>query len=246
MQNSKGSTLTPDGRRIRRTNLAGSWEFLWLISCYTNDQCWPQKPHGIVKNSFRNRIDLKISFFPWKNSGFCLRKYSWKMFSVEKKWWLGQKVQKTLQLRKMFAVQNALVCLTGAAIQAPCVLCYLSPPEAGVPVTGSFLHPPGMALCCENPLQLIKRNLGYKPPPCRIASRRQGRAILNKKTLHFCISTKSNWEMLTMLAFPGFLLNYTGEPQRQTGHPQSCKVIRIKLAWYSSRKNKKEKYNNLY
>lgn len=51
-------------------------------------------------------------------------------FSVEKKnkerRWLGQNVQRSLQLEEMFSVQITLVCLTGAVIQAPYVLGYLS------------------------------------------------------------------------------------------------------------------------
>lgn len=162
MQNSKDLTLIPEGRRIRRTNLASSWKFLWLISCYTSDQCWPQKPHGTVKNSFRNRIDLKSNFFSGKNWGFVLKNTHERYVFCGKKWWLGQKVQKSLQLRKMFSAQNALVCLVGAAIQVPCMLGHLSPRGDHRGSCDRLLpSPPEMPLRHGSPLQLIKNNLGY-------------------------------------------------------------------------------------
>lgn len=37
MQNSKDLTLTPEGCKIKRTELARSREFLWLLSCYNSD-----------------------------------------------------------------------------------------------------------------------------------------------------------------------------------------------------------------
>lgn len=44
---------------------------------------------------------------------------------------LAKKFEKSLQLKKMFSVQNALLCLVGVVIQALCMLGYLSPGEQG-------------------------------------------------------------------------------------------------------------------
>lgn len=167
MQNSKDLTLTLEGCRIRRTVVAGSWEFPWLISYYTKDQCWPQKPNGTVKNSFRKKLDLKSHFFRGKkNQDFVLKNtHERHIFGVGgvrgREDGLVKKFKKSLQLKMMFSVQNALVCLVGAVIQASCMLGYLSPGEEGffdrlLPLTTA------MAL---HPSWLTKRTRGMKKNP---------------------------------------------------------------------------------
>lgn len=153
------------------------------------------------------------------------------MFSAEKKWWF---VQKSLQLKDVFSLKRSAV-PRGSCNWSALRAWLPFPSWAGVPVADSFLHLQGWHRTTKIPYGSLKRTRGIKTP-CRIASRRHSRAILNKNTFDFCISTKSNWKMLIILAFPGCLLNYAGEPQRQTGHPQSCKVIHIKVRFTQKQK----------
>lgn len=150
-QNSKNLTLTLARRRIRRTKLAGSWEFLWLISCYTNDQCWPQKPHGTVKNSFRNRIDLISHFFQWKKSGFCLKKSSWKICFLQKKMMIWSKSSKKFAAKGCF--QPKMLGCASRELQLKRLACLAAFPLVSRGSCGRLLpSPPGMAPHHKNPL----------------------------------------------------------------------------------------------
>lgn len=110
----------------------------------------------------------------------------------------------------MVLVQNVLVCLMGAAIQELCTYNYVSfPLQAGAPVADSSLHLQRWHCTTKSPPGSLRKNLGYKSP-CRIASRRHSRAIVNKNILELCISMKNNWKTLTSLGFPVFFF----EPYR--------------------------------
>lgn len=112
------------------------------------------------------------------------------MFSVEKKMMPWSKSSKKFAAKKdgfspkHFGVSHGSCNSSATRAWLP------FPWRAGVPATDPVLHLQGWHCTVKSPSQLIKKNLGYKKNPCRIASRRHGRAILNKNTFHFCISTK--------------------------------------------------------
>lgn len=173
-----------------------------------------------------------------ENKASVLRKQSRRIRFLWKSWWLGEEVQRSLQLRKMFSLKNPLVFLKGAAIPVLCMLCYLSRPEQGShdrPLSSTQMT----ALYCQRWMSLTAHHIipGISIT-CSIASRRLSSAILNKNAI-FVFSKQSKNAMPVFLGFlwaPEVNWAFTAKQVRCT-----------KLWWHSSfkKKSKYQKYNNL-